>query len=296
MNIWYYLRLFFVGMAMGVANIIPGVSGGTIAVVFGIYEHLMEALGNFATDKEKRWEYIVYLAILFGGSIIAVVGLAGLLTWCFENYPLMTVYFFMGLILGSIPVVLKSHDDMKLNANRAVSFLIGMAAVIILAVIQSGSGSAETNNIVTEFSGFSVWDFAYFLLCGIIASSAMIIPGVSGSFILILLGVYWTVLGSLSGLTKLILSSGFSEEVVGRGLILGSLGIGVVIGILGFSKIMSWALKHHPAVTMYAILGLIIGSFYQIYPGFEFSINGFGAVVTLIFGLVISLRFAKTSG
>ncbi len=293
MNLLYYIRLFFVGMAMGVANIIPGVSGGTIAVVFGIYEDLMEALGNFLTDKEKRWKYILYLTVLFGGSLIAVVGLAGVLTWCFKNYPLMTVYFFMGLILGSIPVVLKSHDDMKFTKSRTVAFIFGMGAVIILAIVQSGS--AGTNEVVNDFSGHDVWNYTYFLFCGIIASSAMIIPGVSGSFILILLGTYWTVLGALNGLTKIVLSSGLSEEVISRGLILGSLGVGVVLGILGFSKFMSWALKHHPAVTMYAILGLIIGSFYQIYPGFEFTLNGLGAVITLILGLVISLKFSKTS-
>ena len=280
---------------MGVANIIPGVSGGTIAVVFGIYEDLMEALGNFLTDKEKRWKYILYLVVLFGGSLIAVVGLAGLLSWLFENYPLMTVYFFMGLILGSIPVVLKSHDDMKFNTNRGIAFLIGMGAVIILALLQSGSGSIETNGIVKDFADYDIWNYAYFLLCGAIASSAMIIPGISGSFILILLGVYWTVLSALNGLIKIILSSGFTEEVISRGLILGSLGIGVVIGILGFSKIMSWALKHHPAITMYAILGLIIGSFYQIYPGFELTLNGLGALSTLAIGLLLALRFSKVS-
>jgi len=295
MNVLNYVRLFFVGMAMGVANIIPGVSGGTIAVVFGIYEDLMEALGNFLTDKQKRWQYVLYLSVLFGGSLVAVVGLAGLLSWCFENYPLMTVYFFMGLILGSIPVVLKSHDDMKFNLKRGLAFLFGMGGVIVLAILQSGSGSVETTVVADQFSGYNIWNYAYFLLCGILASSAMIIPGVSGSFILILLGVYWTVLGALNGLTKIILSSGISEEVISRGLILGSLGIGVVIGILGFSKIMSWALKHHPAVTMYAILGLIVGSFYQIYPGFEFTVIGLGAVGTFIIGLVVSLRFAKTS-
>ena len=100
-------------------------------------------------------------------------------------------------------------------------------------------------------------------------------------------------MGSLNGLTNLVISSGISEAVIARVLILGALGLGVVIGILGFSKIMSWALKHHPAVTMYAILGLIIGSFYQIYPGFEFSLNGLGALITLIIGLVISMRFAS---
>jgi len=290
MNFKEDVRIFLVGMAMGVANIIPGVSGGTIAVVFGIYENLMEALGNFISDKEKRWQYIRFLALLFTGSIIAVVGLAGILSWCFENYPLMTVYFFMGLILGSIPVVIKSHHDMKINIQRTIALIMGIVVVIWLAVLQSG---ASDGSKITEFGSYALIDYAYFLLCGIIAASAMIIPGVSGSFILILLGAYWTVLGALNGLFGLIFQSGFSDEVIARLLILGFLGAGVVAGILGFSRIMSWALKKHPAVTMYAILGLIIGSFYQIYPGFEVNLNGLGAVVTLVIGLIISLKFAK---
>ena len=131
-SVRHYLRILLIGGAMGVANIIPGVSGGTIAVVFGIYEDLMEALGNFISDKEKRWQHVRFLAVLFVGSLIAVVGLAGILSWCFVNYPLMTVYFFMGLILGSIPVVIKSHDDMKVNLNRMIALIIGIVAVVFL--------------------------------------------------------------------------------------------------------------------------------------------------------------------
>ena len=292
MNLKYYLRIFLIGMAMGVANIIPGVSGGTIAVVFGIYPQLMEALGNFITDKEKRKKYIGFLIVLFGGSLIAVVALAGLLSWSYENYPLMTVFFFMGLILGSIPVVLKSHHDMKINSSRTISLLIGVAAVVALAIIQ---GDNKQEHVITTFAGFYFWDYVYFLVCGVIAASAMIIPGVSGSFILILLGAYWTVLSALSGLPKLILKEGLTEEILYRGYIILWLGVGVIIGILGFSRVMDWALKKHPAITMYSILGLIIGSFYQIYPGFEFSLNGLGAIATCIIGLVISLKFAATS-
>jgi putative membrane protein len=119
----------------------------------------------------------------------------------------------------------------------------------------------------------------------------MIIPGVSGSFILILLGVYWKVLGALSGLTSSLVSDGFTAEIITKFSILGSLFIGVIIGILVFSKIMSWALKKHPANTMYLILGLIIGSIYQICPGFEFSGHGMLAIFTLIIGILISLKF-----
>lgn len=284
------IRYFFVGGAMGVANIIPGVSGGTIAVVFGIYEKLMESLGNFLTDKEHRWQYIRFLVVLFSGALIAIVSLAPVLHWSFQNHPLPTVFFFIGLIIGSIPVVVKSHKDMKFNYKRAISFLVGLGVVIILALMQK-EGQGQNN--VFDPSIYGIQDYIYYLFCGSISASAMIIPGVSGSFILILLGIYWDVLASVSGLTTVLLKDGLTSEMIVRIFLLGSLGIGIVIGILVISKIMSWALKNFPAATMYAILGLIIGSLYQIYPGFSFDLSGFIAVLTLIFGVVISLRFGK---
>lgn len=286
-----YLRLFLIGMAMGVANIIPGVSGGTIAVVFGIYAQLMDALGNFISDKERRKEHIKFLIVLFAGSIIAVVALAGLLSWAYQNYPLMTVYFFMGLILGSVPVVINSHSDMKPTTGRVIAMILGAAVVVILALFQS-SGT-DGNALVTTFSAYGTGDYFFFLISGVIAASAMIIPGVSGSFILILLGGYWTVLGALSGLPQLLIKSGFTEQARIRLFILFALAIGVVIGILGFSRVMDRALKNYPSITLYTILGLIIGSFYQIFPGFSFDLNGFGALVTFIIGVWVSLRFSR---
>jgi putative membrane protein len=289
-GIKHYIRTFWVGGAMGVANIIPGVSGGTLAVVFGIYEELMQALGNFVTDRENRRKYITFLAVLFSGSIVAILGLAPVLNWAFKNHPLPTVYFFIGLIVGSIPVVLKSHNEMQLKASRLISFLIGLGIVIFLSIIQSDSSSSQT---AFDPLQFQLTDYLYYAFCGIISASAMIIPGVSGSFILLLLGIYWNILGSLSGISTIFLSDGFTEEMIVRFSLLGSLGIGIVIGILVISRIMSWALKHYPANTMYAILGLIIGSLYQIYPGYEFNMSGFVAVITLVIGFVISLKFGK---
>jgi putative membrane protein len=278
---------------MGVANIIPGVSGGTIAVVFGIYEDLMEALGNFLTDKTKRWQYIKFLTVLFAGALVSIVSLARVLSWSFEHYPLPTVYFFLGLIIGSIPVVIKSHPDMKPSSTRVIAFLIGLVAVIALALMQHGSGGETAGAVIVSLN---TGDYLYFIFSGAIAASAMIIPGVSGSFILILLGVYWKVLGALSGLTSTLFSDGFTAEMITKVSALGSLFVGVVIGILIFSRIMSWALKHYPAVTMYMILGLIVGSIYQIFPGFEMSLQGIISLVTLTIGIVISLKFGIEKG
>jgi putative membrane protein len=286
----YYIRLFIVGCVMGIANIIPGVSGGTMAVVFGIYEELMDALSNFISDKSKRLYYIVFLVVLFSGALFSILAFSKALGWAFDNYEMMTVYFFMGLILGSIPIVVKTHDDMRLNTTRILSALIGVTLVVILAIYQEGS---STHAQVFEYTRYNISDYIYFVFCGMIAASAMIIPGLSGSFILLLLGVYRVVLDSISGITDLILNRGFSEEVKVRIFIISSLGVGVIIGILGFARIMSWAIKHYPAVTMYFILGLLIGSIYQIYPGFAFNFNGFGAIVTFIVGIILSLYFGS---
>ena len=289
MNDYKWLRLFLIGGAMGIANIIPGVSGGTLAVVFSIYEDLMLALGNFLTDKSNRWKYIRFLVTLFSGALVSIIALARVLSWSMENYPIPTVFFFLGLIIGSIPVVLRSHSDMKINLKRSLVFLLGIALVIALALIQGGEN--PTGKVHTDFSMLSVGEMFYFAVSGIISASAMIVPGVSGSFILILLGVYFDVLASLSGLTTILLTDGFTPEMMGRLLVLASLGVGIVIGILGIARIMSWALRRYPAATMFFILGLIIGSLYQIYPGFEFSLRGLAAVFTAAIGLLISLKF-----
>ena len=290
MNIRHAGRIFLIGVAMGVANIIPGVSGGTIAVVFGIYEQLMEALGNILTDKAKRWQYLKFLIILFSGALISIISLARLLSWSFENYPLPTVYFFLGLIIGSIPVVIKSHPDMRPEFKRIISFLAGLIAVIILALMQHKSGGEASG---VEILSLGVSDYIYFIFSGTIAASAMIIPGVSGSFILILLGVYWIVLDALSGLTSTLLDSGFTPEMIEKISILGFLLIGIIIGIFICSKIMSWALKNYPSITMYLILGLIVGSIYQIFPGFTTDFQGLLAVITLVIGTIISLKFGE---
>ena len=263
----HHIRLFLVGGAMGVANIIPGVSGGTLAVVFGIYEQLMEALSNFTSQRDKRKEYIIFLSTVFGGALFSIVAFARLLSWAFDNYELMTVYFFLGLIIGSIPVVVKAHNDMKITMSRSVAFVIGVAVVVIFSFMQKDSGIESK---VFDTQAYGIADYLYYMFSGALAASAMIIPGLSGSFILILLGAYRVVLDSVSYITKINSGIIFSDEFYVRLYILASIAIGVNVGILG-----------------------LVGSLYQIFPGFEFSLNGFGAVVTFALGCIISLRFGR---
>lgn len=292
---FHYLRLFLVGLVMGIANIIPGVSGGTIAVVFGIYEELMEALGNIISDTKKRKFYFKFLSILFSGVFISILVFSKLLAWAFDNYELVTIYFFMGLILGSIPVVVKAHEDMRINASRLASLFLGLALVVILSLFQEMKG---TNSTTFDHTQYGLFDYLYFLICGIISASAMIIPGISGSFLLVLLGVYRTVLDSINDLSDIIIHPDFSPAIKVRIFLMISLGLGIIVGIFGFARVINWALKHFPSITMYFILGLLIGSIYQIYPGYEINWNGLASIVSFSIGLIISLRFGveqKTS-
>ena len=288
----YFFRLFAVGGAMGVANIIPGVSGGTIAVVFGIYEKLMEALAGFISDKEKRWQYIRFLTLVFSGALVSILLFARFLAWAFDNYELITVYFFLGLIIGSIPVVIRTHSDMQIKPERILAFLAGLIIVITLAQFQGSDGVIE-GATAQELLQLKWNNYFYFVFSGAIAASAMIIPGLSGSFILILLGIYRTVLDSLSQISKIRTLDAITPEIKVQIGIIVSLAIGVVGGILGFSRLMNWALKHYPALIMYFIIGLIIGSLYQIYPGFELSLQGGAAVLSLLIGFAIAIRFGR---
>ena len=222
---------------------------------------------------------------------MAVLVFSKVLKWSLESYPLITIFFFIGLIIGSIPVIWKNIDRKKIEVPNIISFFVGLSLVILLSLLQKESNGFES--VSFENMSLTIFDLVYYFICGAIAASAMIIPGVSGSFILILLGAYTTVLSAVSGISNVILNFQITNELINRLSILGFLGIGVVIGILVFAKIMSWALKHHFANTMFIILGLIIGSIYQIFPGFEFNINGLGAIITLIIGFIISLRFGK---
>jgi putative membrane protein len=339
-----HIRNFLVGGVIGLANIIPGVSGGTMAVIFGVYDYLMEALGNFLTDKERRWEYIRFLIVVFLGAGIALLAFARVLSWSFEYYPEPTLYFFIGLIVGSIPVIIRSQKDMALKVSRGVALVIGIVIVVGLAVIQQVTeeqfeipktvsalqyeqeltlylddahkaklldyytfDEASQTYVLTAvldketekelqkilnsgwYQTVAFYEYLYYVFCGMIAASAMIIPGVSGSFIMIILGIYWIVLSSLSGLPSTLLHDGLTPEVLVRLGLLGALGIGVVFGILVVSRFMSWCLHHYPSITMYLILGLVVGSLYQLFPGFSFDLTGIISLLTLGAGLVISL-------
>lgn len=259
------LKLIFSGIAIGIANIIPGVSGGTIAFVLGIYDKLTESIGNFfICSKDERKNYIKFLLPLFTGVGVGILLFARIIEILYKNYPQPTSFFFIGLILASMPVVLK-HSKGKFNPWNLLSLAIGIAIVLFFLQFKEPS---NINLVRTEFSTFYYFKL---LLCGVVGAAAMIIPGISGSMLLLILGEYYNILSFINGLKIVPLIF---------------VGIGIVLGIVLCSKLISYLFENYKNPTIYGILGLVLASILGIWPGFELS-NGILNIVALISGFIV---------
>lgn len=258
-NFLQYLTVTAKGLAMGAADVVPGVSGGTIAFISGIYEELIETIHNLdfgffkIWKKEgffKAWRHynLGFLLALFSGIFISIISLAKLITWLLDVYPIMVWSFFFGLVIASIVYVGKQITNWRL-------------AVIVAMIIAS-----VASYLITIADPVGSPDSTWFLFfAGFIAIIAMILPGISGAFILLLLGAYTTVIGIV---TKL----GEGITTLNSSLVLGALGkllifaIGAVIGLKVFSRVLNWMFKHHKNLILAVLTGFMVGALNKIWP------------------------------
>lgn len=233
------------GVFIGIANVLPGVSGGTLAVVLNIYDKLTEAVGNFFTaSNEKRLEYIKFLFQIGVGAAIGIVAFAGVVSTMYNNYPKGTTIVFLLLILPSIPLILKGEKFFK--KNNIISFLSGVVfTLIFIGVTKMFSNGAE----VIRTSSFTMAYGGKLFVCGLIAAGAMIIPGISGSLLLLILGEYYNIMTYIK-----------SFDVVP--LIFFSAGTG--IGLVGVSKVINILLHKYRSYTLHFIVGIIVVSLFEI--------------------------------
>jgi len=275
-----YIKLFFKGVFMGIADAIPGVSGGTIALLLGIYEELISTISglNFSLITKLKnngfksfWEslngnFLITLVLGIGISLILFVKIsANLLT----SHPLYVWSFFLGLILATVYVIYKLIESW--NLVNIISTLLMIAFSIIL--------TSDSLNISDDTNLF------YILICGIIASSAMILPGISGSLILVILGVYKILVEALDNLDVKIISSFL---------------VGAVIGVISFSKILKWLFNNYKSLAYSIMFGLVIGSIEKIWPwnkSFSAELSNLDLFLTIslvILGFIIVFLLEKT--
>lgn len=252
-----YIANFFKGMGVGSANVIPGVSGGTIALITGIFERLINALKSFNltaiklffTGKFKEFAKhtdLWFLASVGSGVVVAILTIARIFEYLFANYPIYLWSFFFGMILVSIYYVGITIE--KFNLKVVISFIIGTVIALFIAF---GTPAKENSN------------FLYLIICGAVATCSMILPGLSGSFVLVLMGNYQLIM--IDAVNDLNLK------------ILIPVVIGGVVGLLAFSHLLSWIFKNYRDITIAVLTGFILGSMPIIWPWKNDVITYFGS-------------------
>ena len=252
-----YIANFFKGMGVGSANVIPGVSGGTIALITGIFERLIDALKSFNLTAFKLFftgkfkEFIKHTDLWFlvsvgCGVLVSILTIARLFEYLFANYPIYLWSFFFGMILVSIYYVGITIE--KFNLKVVVSFIIGTAIALFIAF---GTPAKENSN------------FIYLIICGAVATCSMILPGLSGSFVLVLMGNYQLIM--IEAVNELNLK------------ILLPVVLGGVVGLLAFSHLLSWIFKNYRDITIAVLTGFILGSMPIIWPWKNDVITYFGS-------------------
>ena len=238
------LKPFFSGIAVGIANIIPGVSGGTMLVIFDQFEKLTNAVSDvFKRKTDTRKQSILYIFKILLGTGIGLVAFAKILGYTLEHFEAETIFWFMGLILFSIPLIVKK--EMKGQNFSFIFFLIGILFICGLQYLHS-KGITVSNS-----SDSGIMNYVILVLLGLIGGASMIFPGISGSMVLLVLGKYEMVRGYIDKVTSLDISIYIK---------LAFLGIGVILGIVLSSKLLSNLLKKHKGSTVSLILGFIIAS------------------------------------
>ena len=274
-----YITLFFKGIFMGIADAMPGISGGTIALLLGIYEELIESISELKISLFSKlinkgfksfWEKLNgnFLLVLVSGIGISLISFVKISASFLESFPLFIWSFFLGLIFATVYVIYKLINQWH---NLNFFFLI---ISIIFSIFLSSFSAYDTDEI----------SLLYILFSGIIASSAMILPGISGSLILVILGVYAYLIKALDNLELIVIFTFIS---------------GAIIGLLGFSKILKYLFNNHRDATYTIMLGLVIGSIENVWPwnksfSTELSnLNLFLSISLVVLGFVIVILLEK---
>ena len=273
------VKFVIFGAIVGVANIIPGVSGGTMAVILKIYDRLIETLS--LKNVKKNLPFIIPLGI---GAAVGIVLFSKAIEFLLGNYPMATNFTFIGLILGSIPMIFQRARGEKMEAKGMVSFLVALVVMVVIALLKP----AESNAVLA----LTPLNLLILFGASAISTFAMILPGISGSFVMLVLGVYTTVLTSISGVFTWPID-GVTWHCVGM---LIPVGLGCIVGLIFGSKLVDVLIRKQPQATYFAILGLVVGSLLAVFPKDSLALT-----LELPIGLVLlagaafgAYKFSKT--
>ncbi|HHO5199101.1 TPA: DUF368 domain-containing protein [Staphylococcus aureus] len=266
------------GFAMGTSDLVPGVSGGTIALLLGIYNQFIASISGIFS--RRFWPSFTFLIPIIIGMLLAMGSLSNLFNYLLSQHHIPTMFFFGGLIIGIVPYLLKiSNYKTSFTTKHYMMVIAGIAILIVITLMNNGDKHAgETLTLSTSL-------IIKYFIAGMCASSAMLLPGISGSFMLLVFGVYGTVMLAISEVVKL--------NFAGLPILL-AVGFGVLAGFIISSKIIQYFLTHHKLMTFALIIGFVVGSLFAVFPGLPTNIvMWFVSLVVFIIGFIVTLTLGR---
>ena len=262
-TMWFYsrgvdmefLKNFLKGVAISISQIVPGVSGGTIAMILGIYDKLLHAVNNIIKDFKNQYKILMQVGI---GAVVGIFLFSNVVKTLFDNFPIPVGYLFIGVILGGAPLMFRKAT---VKGFKKSSFLYLVAGIII--VLMMGTPNNDASAIITSLS---IGNFLWLFIGGVVVEIALILPGISGSFMLYVLGLYNTVITAVVQMNIPVLIP---------------IAIGGIVGTLATAKIIEILLLKYPQQTYILIFGFILGSVFSVFPG----VDGLSSVIGVILGI-----------
>ena len=274
------------GMVIGIANIIPGVSGGTMMVAMGIYDKLIHCITHLFSEFKKS---VLFLLPIIVGMGIAIIGSSFGLEYLFAHFPIQTNLLFIGLIVGGLPAIWKNVKGNSIKVGHVFAFLLFFALVVGLAVM------GETEGNAADLS-FGLLNVIKLFGVGVVASATMVIPGVSGSMVLLLMGYYNPVITAINDFIRSLVAFDMDGILRGCGILI-PFGIGVVAGIFAIAKLIEIIFQKFPLYAYWAIIGLIVASPIAIFAMGTFPAVTVVSVITgliaLAVGFVVALKLGE---
>ncbi|MDF2700160.1 MAG: hypothetical protein K0Q49_1716 [Haloplasmataceae bacterium] len=282
-----FLKNVFKSIFIGAGAVAPGVSGGALAIVFGLYEKIIYAINNVFKDFKKHVFFLLSIGI---GAGIGVVLFASIQLALIDRFPMQTMFTFLGLVVGTIPTLFYTAIKKGYSHKLWIPFFITLAIGILFSLLDNPS---IKDNIEQTEVIINVRNISFLFVVGFIMAGSLVIPGISGTVLLLLLGVYGLVMNAITDVKGVLELPFGSKEMIyaimEKMYILIPLGLGLAVGALIFSKLMEYLLEHKYSITFFAIIGFVVGSLPELVLGLDFNTGAKTIILSIIFFLIASL-------
>jgi putative membrane protein len=287
-----FIKRIIIGFLVGVGAIMPGASGGAVAMVAGVYDDMISAVANILKKFKDSFLFLLPIGI---GALVGIVLFSNIQKWLLEVALIPTMFGFAGLIVGTIPKLYQNANRNGHTLNSYLCFIIALIASLIICFVerQASGGYIYLGSKVVDISFINM---IYFIIVGIIMAGSLVIPGISGTVLMILIGAYGLLLTSVANLKDLIpaiINFNFTPDLFQILFVLGFMAVGLAIGALIFSKLMNFLLKKYYTNTHFTILGFVVGSIPALYRGFSFNIMGLAAILIFVAGAMLTFLVAE---